>query len=104
MHDELQNIQLDNVYGMLESRTRPFSLPLLQQLLDQKMHNLLSTLKTTQKENFEVEEDTLARLHGLKALNENLAGLRENQSAQFNEANVELSNNQAENERILEEN
>ena len=66
---------------MLESRTRPFSLPLLQQLLDQKMHNLVATLKATQKENFEVEEDTIARLHGLKALNDNLNALREHQSA-----------------------
>ena len=103
MHDEAQNIQLDNVYGMLESRTRPFSLPLLNQLLDQKMQTLLSTLKTTQRDTFEVEEDTLTRLHSLKVINQGLAVLREQQSAAYNQANLALSDTQAEHERRIEE-
>lgn len=76
---------------MLESRTRPFSLPLLNQLLDQKVQTLLSTLKTTQRDNFEVEEDTLTRLHSLKVINQGLTVLREQQSASYNEANIALS-------------
>ena len=76
---------------MLESRTRPFSLPLLNQLLDQKVQTLLSTLRTTQRDNFEVEEDTLTRLHSMKVINQGLVVLHEQQSASYNEANVALS-------------
>ena len=66
------------------------------------MQNLVTTLKTTQKENFDVEDDTLARLNSLKALNQGLVQLKDEQSHQFNEANIELSNTQADHERILE--
>jgi hypothetical protein len=71
--------------------------------LDQKVQTLLSTLKTTQRDNFEVEEDTLTRLHSMKVINQGLAVLREQQSASYNEANVVLSDTQAEHERLIEE-
>jgi hypothetical protein len=50
-----------------------------------------------------VEEDTLTRLHSLKVINQGLAVLREQQSASFNEANVALSEMQADNEKQIEE-
>ena len=64
---------------------------------------MLSTLRTTQRDNFEVEEDTLTRLHSMKVINQGLAVLREQQSASYNEANVALSDSQAEHERRVEE-
>jgi hypothetical protein len=50
-----------------------------------------------------VEEDTLTRLHSLKVINQGLAVLHEQQSASYNEANVSLSEMQADNEKQLEE-
>ena len=50
-----------------------------------------------------MEEDTLTRLHSLKVINQGLAVLREQQSASYNEANVALSEMQADNERQIEE-
>ena len=50
-----------------------------------------------------MEDDTLARLHGLKSLNDTLAALRDEQTAAYNDANVQLSTAQADHEKQLED-
>jgi hypothetical protein len=41
------------------------------------MQNLVKNLKSTQKENIDVEDETISRLNGLKDLNQTLSQLKD---------------------------